>query len=89
VFFAGSSGNPQRETIDGRTIFEVGSVTKTFTAMLVSDAIQRGELTFDQRVETVLPGHGLDTQERPSHSKYSNLGFAVLGRVLEARTGSS
>lgn len=37
------------------TLFELGSVTKTFTALLLADAVVRGELALDDPVEAVLP----------------------------------
>ncbi len=54
-------------TIDGDTVtyanfganehiqYEVGSITKTFTALLLADAIERGEVTADTRVGDLLP----------------------------------
>jgi CubicO group peptidase (beta-lactamase class C family)/predicted kinase len=38
-----------------RTRFEVGSVTKALTGMLLADAIERGELSMDTTVGEVLP----------------------------------
>ncbi|TPW70047.1 serine hydrolase [Schumannella sp. 10F1B-5-1] len=39
---------------DGDTEFEIGSVTKTFTASLFAEALRRGEVTEDQEVGTLL-----------------------------------
>ncbi|WP_307852868.1 serine hydrolase domain-containing protein [Kitasatospora sp. RG8] len=39
------------------TVFELGSVTKTFTALLLSTMAARGELTLDDPVERHLPRH--------------------------------
>lgn len=41
---------------DGDTIYEIGSVTKTFTALLLADAVQHGEVTLDTPVQKLLPG---------------------------------
>ena len=41
---------------DGRTSFQIGSVTKLFTALLLADAIHRGEVTLDQPLTTLIPG---------------------------------
>jgi len=41
---------------DGRTIFEIGSVTKTFTALLLADAVERGVVKLDDPVAQLLPG---------------------------------
>ena len=38
-----------------RTVFEIGSVTKTFTGLLLADAIERGEVGRSTSVTTLLP----------------------------------
>lgn len=40
---------------DGRTLFEIGSITKTFTGLLLADAVERGEVRLDQPVAELLP----------------------------------
>ena len=40
---------------DADTLFEYGSITKTFTALLLAEAVVRGELQLDGTVESVLP----------------------------------
>ncbi|MEA2735233.1 MAG: serine-type D-Ala-D-Ala carboxypeptidase/endopeptidase [Humisphaera sp.] len=40
---------------DGRTLFEIGSVTKTFTATLLADMVLRGDVTLDTPVADLLP----------------------------------
>jgi CubicO group peptidase (beta-lactamase class C family) len=40
---------------DGRTIFEIGSVTKVFTGALLGDMVERGEVRLDQPVAELLP----------------------------------
>ena len=40
---------------DGKTIFEIGSVTKTFTATLLAEMVQSGEVRLDQPVQELLP----------------------------------
>lgn len=42
--------------VDRDSIFEIGSVTKTFTSLLLADAVTRGEVTLDTPVEKLLPG---------------------------------
>jgi CubicO group peptidase (beta-lactamase class C family) len=37
------------------TQYEIGSLTKTFTGLLLADAIRRGEVTADTKVGTLLP----------------------------------
>jgi serine-type D-Ala-D-Ala carboxypeptidase/endopeptidase len=41
---------------DGRTLYEIGSVTKTFTALLLADAVERGVVKLDDPVAQLLPG---------------------------------
>ncbi|HEY9105998.1 MAG TPA: serine hydrolase domain-containing protein, partial [Roseateles sp.] len=40
---------------DADSVFEIGSITKTFTALLLADAVVRGELKLDDAVEAALP----------------------------------
>lgn len=35
--------------------YELGSITKTFTGMLLADAVDRGEVRLDQRLDSLLP----------------------------------
>lgn len=51
--FAGAATAGRRP--DAYSVFEIGSITKTFTALLLADAVVRGELKLDDAVETVLP----------------------------------
>lgn len=52
-------GTPRRgdtRAADGDTVFEIGSVTKVFTALALADAVERGELSLDDPVAKLLPG---------------------------------
>lgn len=40
---------------DEHTEYEIGSITKTFTAALLADAVRRGEVTADTKVGALLP----------------------------------
>lgn len=42
-------------TPDGKTVFEIGSVTKVFTALLLADMARRGEVALDAPVADLLP----------------------------------
>lgn len=46
-----SNGKPADET----TLFEIGSITKTFTALLLADMATRGEVRLDQPMVELLP----------------------------------
>lgn len=50
--FAGIGGDPVPAP---ETPYEAGSITKTFTGMLLADAVERGELKLDDPVSTYLP----------------------------------
>lgn len=41
--------------VDEHTIFEIGSVTKVFTAILLADLVERGVVTLDTPIEKYLP----------------------------------
>jgi D-alanyl-D-alanine-carboxypeptidase/D-alanyl-D-alanine-endopeptidase len=41
---------------DANTVYEIGSTTKTFTALLLAEAVTRGEVTLDTPVQKLLPG---------------------------------
>src|SRR5580704_7137719 len=40
---------------DGDTVYEIGSITKTFTATLLADAVLAGRFTLDTPVADLLP----------------------------------
>lgn len=40
---------------DGDTVFEIGSITKTFTALLLADMVDKGEVTLEDPVQKFLP----------------------------------
>jgi CubicO group peptidase (beta-lactamase class C family) len=44
---AGSLRKDAAEAVDGRTLFEIGSITKTFTALLLAEMAGRGELRLE------------------------------------------
>ena len=46
-------GDPR--TLDGNTIFEIGSITKVFTSLLLADMVARGEVSLDDPVAKYLP----------------------------------
>lgn len=48
-----AKGDPRE--FDAHTIFEIGSITKVFTAMLLVDTARRGEVRLDDRVDRFLP----------------------------------
>ena len=55
VVACGHLGTGDSRTVDGDTIFEIGSATKVFTALLLADMVNRGEVSLDEPVSTYLP----------------------------------
>jgi CubicO group peptidase (beta-lactamase class C family) len=51
----GRSAEKDPRPLDGDTVFEVGSVTKIFTALLLADMVQRGEVALDDPLSKHLP----------------------------------
>ena len=51
------------EKINENTIFEIGSVSKVFTSLLLADMVERGEVSLDDPIEKFLPP-GISTPSR-------------------------
>jgi serine-type D-Ala-D-Ala carboxypeptidase/endopeptidase len=142
VFTHGQSGSENDRPLDGDTVFEIGSITKVFTALLFADMVLRGEVAPYDPASKFLPA-GVKLQDyegapitlldlatytsglprmpsnfapkdphnpyidytaerlydylanhqlgyRPgTHYEYANLGFGLLGHVLELRANKS
>ena len=53
-----SFGKPSvdgKQALDGNSIFEIGSVTKVFTATLLADMVERGEVSLNDPISKYLP----------------------------------
>ena len=50
-----ANGDPR--LVDGDTIFEIGSISKVFTALLLADSVNRGEVALDDPAAKYLPEH--------------------------------
>jgi CubicO group peptidase (beta-lactamase class C family) len=50
----GSSG-PNGLPLDGHSVFEIGSITKVFTGILLADMVRRGEVRLDDPIARYLP----------------------------------
>jgi CubicO group peptidase (beta-lactamase class C family) len=55
LFVRGPAQAGNDETVDGDTIFEIGSVTKVFTALLLADMVRRNEVSLNDPVAKYLP----------------------------------
>jgi serine-type D-Ala-D-Ala carboxypeptidase/endopeptidase len=51
----GQLDNGTDRDVDGDTLFEIGSITKVFTALLLQDMVERGEMKLDDPVQKYLP----------------------------------
>ncbi len=51
----GSLDTKSKRAVDGDTVFEIGSITKVFTALLLADAVERGEVALTDPVAKYLP----------------------------------
>src|SRR5438552_3667921 len=51
----GALAKGDKRPLDGDTVFEIGSITKVFTSLLLSDMVQRGELALNDPIAKYLP----------------------------------
>jgi hypothetical protein len=51
----GSVADGDSRTLNGDTVFETGSITKSFTGLLLADMINRGEVHLNDPVQLLLP----------------------------------
>lgn len=54
-FVSYGSAGPGRAPLDEHTIFEIGSISKTFTGLLLAEAVTRGDVQLDEAVAELLP----------------------------------
>lgn len=55
VISHGSATKGEARRLDGDTVFEIGSITKVFTALLLADAVERGDVALSDPVAKFLP----------------------------------
>lgn len=51
----GSLEKGDKRRLDGDTLFEIGSITKVFTSLLLADMAQRGEIRLDDPISKYVP----------------------------------
>jgi len=55
VITYGKANQDSNLALDGNTVFEIGSVTKVFTATLLADMVERGEVSLNDPISKYLP----------------------------------
>jgi CubicO group peptidase (beta-lactamase class C family) len=60
----GKLDNGSDREVNGDTVFEIGSITKVFTALLLQDMVERGQMRLDDPVSKYLP----PSVRMPSHN---------------------
>jgi len=63
VVAGGRAGDQAVRPLDGDTIFQIGSLTKPFTTLLLADMVLRGEVGLDDPIQQYLPS-GVRIRER-------------------------
>jgi CubicO group peptidase (beta-lactamase class C family) len=53
----GNLANGDPRTLDGDTIFEIGSISKVFTSLLLAEMVNRKEVALDDPAAKYLPEH--------------------------------
>ena len=55
IFAEGVYDVSDERSVDGDTVFEIGSITKVFTGLLLADMVKKGEVRLDSPVAEFLP----------------------------------
>jgi serine-type D-Ala-D-Ala carboxypeptidase/endopeptidase len=55
VFGYGVARDDSNKQPDGNTLYEIGSITKVFTSLLLADMVQKGEVKLDDPISKYLP----------------------------------
>ena len=84
VISYGKLDNGDSPEVDGDTLFEVGSITKTFTVLLLEDMIRRGEMKPDDPVEKFLPASFELDDPAPGMVKCLRVEFRLAGKIQPA-----
>lgn len=56
VISYGTLAKDGRRPVDAGTVFEIGSITKVFTSLVLADMVQRGEVALTDPIAKYLPG---------------------------------
>ncbi len=72
-------GNPR--ALNGDTVFEISSVTKVFTSLLLSDMVQRGQVALTDPVSKYLAASVRTAAKAPSGPRHVLLASALMTRA--------
>ena len=64
IVSCGKLDNGTDQDVNGDTLFEIGSITKTFTGLLLQDMVERGQMKLDDPVAKYLPA----SVKMPTHN---------------------
>lgn len=70
---------PDAPPLDGESVFEIGSITKVFTATVLADMVQKGQVSLDDPVQRYLP-EGVTVPSRSGK-------VITLGMLAEQNSG--
>jgi len=65
--------------VDETTLFEIGSVAKPFTALLLADAVERGDLSLDDAIDGDLPSSVVPPSRGGRSIRYRDLATHTSG----------
>lgn len=75
----GDSGDPSRPTVDGETVFQVGSITKVFTSLVLADMVARGEVRLDEPLSAFAPAGTVFSSQRVANATLAELATHTSG----------
>ncbi len=93
VIVYGTPDSGDAPSVSANTLFEIGSVTKVFTALLLADMVHRGDLQFDDPVDLYLSsgfrtpprnGRAITLADLATHTSGLPLFPPLSGNPLEA-----
>ncbi len=79
LFVRGPAQVGNDDSVDGDTIFEIGSVSKVFTALALADEARRGELSLNDPAVKYLPPGATLPQRGPKPISLLDLGTHMSG----------
>ena len=79
MYFYGSCNKNNSKLPGTQTLYEIGSVTKTFTAIILAHAINEGKINLDDDIRKYLPGQYPDLQYHGKPITIKNLSNHTSG----------